>query len=121
MPADCPVRPQQNLVVFGGLLSGGTLGNEFYTGKSASDFWVFSLSAGDWLIHDLMLTPPARTNHGMASLNGGRQLLVFGGRTGQGATASVLGDTWVYDNHFLSTHAGSQRQGGWRNHTRTGT
>lgn len=96
-------------------MPGGTLEDKTWTGKVTSDFWLYSESVGDWLVNDqLPSMPEPRTNHGMASLNHGRQLVLFGGQTGMEKTDKVLHDTWVYDNRF------SLHRGGWRRHVGTG-
>ena len=82
------------------VLFGGASGGEL------DDTWVYQLQTNSWTpVYPFPVPRPApRQQHAMAYL-GGDKVLLFGGKRGAGS-ASVNGETWVYD---LSDNTWTQR------------
>jgi hypothetical protein len=82
----------------GFLMFGGTDS----TGATLDDAWMWNVQYGGWQLQPQFGLPPPRTEHAMAADVGRNKVILFGGRSPQGA----LADTWEYD---IATGAWTQR------------
>ncbi|WP_455392020.1 Kelch repeat-containing protein [[Eubacterium] cellulosolvens] len=71
------------VILFGGLDSSYNL---------LSDTWVYDLSDNRWTSKSPATSPSAMSSHAMASINGTKKVMIFGGFTN-----SQIDETWVYD------------------------
>ncbi len=75
---------QRKIVLFGGFSANDRIG----------DTWIYDIAANTWTAVTPQVSPPRRSDMGIAYDAGARKVVIFGG---YGLGDRILGDTWVYD------------------------